>query len=476
MFRPTPHLLYLLSLFLISAITATPIANPHAQHDPFSPPTFNPTTDTSNSNSGGIKPYQASFFGPPTIDRKALKNPLLNPYTNPYGMLSAGVGAPPPHGHPGYGAYPGGYDANYAPPPPGYGGAGGYGTGYGNGGYGGEYGGFTHPGEPLPPIALEPVLEPIDLMNAPKNALPKPPSVATSDDDENDNSDGDGDGKAKGKDKGDTFLSASSHLGGFDPHQSYHHQHRGGNAGEDADEEAATENGKVKNRPLRNTDEPKGVAGTGWYLQQARKDHKVSPAMGGLGWEQERERRSRFNPKKGGLRGVLAGDGGVEAMGRAGDEQHGERKHDDGSDEERENGESKGKGKKRDKEKEKEQEEPEPEPLPEVEVKPAKDGRLKYEVNIGGYGSNLRPVAPSPSSSDGADGGDGGNGAAAPEGPSNYHTWSQEKNVKLTGDSMDPECQKYIQEKMLPKMGGRRRKGARTGRGGSAVFSVFGDD
>ncbi|KAI5852376.1 hypothetical protein BZA05DRAFT_452612 [Tricharina praecox] len=104
-------------------------------------------------------------------------------------------------------------------------------------------------------------------------------------------------------------------------------------------------------------------------------------------------------------------------------------------------------------EEEEEEEEEVKQAMPEVTVEHAADPEhpLKYKVNVGGIKT----------------------GPDDETGPSNFHVFTNEGTKKYSGDDMSPETQKYIIEKMLPKIGGRRRKG---GNSGGNVFSVFGDD
>jgi hypothetical protein len=105
-------------------------------------------------------------------------------------------------------------------------------------------------------------------------------------------------------------------------------------------------------------------------------------------------------------------------------------------------------------------EEPEPEPevpvempdLPEVEVTEDPEHPLKYNVNIGGIKT----------------------GPDDETGPSDFHVFTDETTLKLSSDDMNPETEKYIFEKMMPKLTGERRK--KGGNGGGNIFSVFGDD
>jgi len=103
-------------------------------------------------------------------------------------------------------------------------------------------------------------------------------------------------------------------------------------------------------------------------------------------------------------------------------------------------------------EKKKEEEEGPKQVMPEVEVEHAGDPEhpMRYKVNVGGIKT----------------------GPGDETGPSNFHVFTNEGTNTLSSNDMSPETRKYIIEKMLPKLGGRRKKGGNA----SSVFSVFGDD
>ena len=159
-----------------------------------------------------------------------------------------------------------------------------------------------------------------------------------------------------------------------------------------------------------------GIAGQGKYIDAARGDHKL-PA----GVEREREdRRGKY--RRLGL---------------------------DSWDDER-------KGSKKKETEEMEQEEPKavqnkPEEmqLPEVKVEQDPNHPLRYNVHIGEIKT----------------------GADDPAGPSNFHVFTDESTKEMSSNDMNPETERYIKEKMIPKLGGRRKKG---GNGGGNIFGVFG--
>lgn len=95
--------------------------------------------------------------------------------------------------------------------------------------------------------------------------------------------------------------------------------------------------------------------------------------------------------------------------------------------------------------------------LPQVEVVPDEDGAPKYKVNIGGAAS--------------------GKPGQEADGPTNFSVWTDEGVTEYSSKDMNPETDKYIREKLLPKMRPEGRKKGRKAASGSGggVFNVFGD-
>lgn len=64
----------------------------------------------------------------------------------------------------------------------------------------------------------------------------------------------------------------------------------------------------------------------------------------------------------------------------------------------------------------------------------------------------------------------GGIQKGAGGGTTNFHVYSDENGKKRFSDELDEDTEKYITENMIPKLGGKKRGGNRSG-----VWSVFGD-
>jgi hypothetical protein len=151
-----------------------------------------------------------------------------------------------------------------------------------------------------------------------------------------------------------------------------------------------------------------GIAGQGKYIDAARGEHKL-PA----GAERDRDdRRGKYG-----------------RFGLGYDEEKEERKESE----------------KKEAVPEKKKEE-----MPPVKVEQDPDHPLRYNVHIGGIKT----------------------GPNDETGPSDFHVFTDETTKKMSSNDMNPEAERYIREKMMPKLGGRRKKG---GNGGGNIFSVFGD-
>ncbi|KAF8245720.1 hypothetical protein K440DRAFT_645552 [Wilcoxina mikolae CBS 423.85] len=154
-----------------------------------------------------------------------------------------------------------------------------------------------------------------------------------------------------------------------------------------------------------------GIAGQGKYIDAARGEHKL-PA----GAERDRDdRRGRY---------------GRFGLGYS-------------EEEERKEPEKEPEKKEKVVEKKKEK-------MPPVEVEQDPDHPLRYNVHIGGIKT----------------------GPDDETGPSDFHVFTDETTKKMSSNDMNPETERYIREKMMPKLSGRRKKG---GNGGGNIFSVFGD-
>lgn len=300
----------------------------------------------------GIGPWEGEFFG---ADPGQEYRYALTPYAAP--MIGGGPGVGHPYANP-YAANPYAADtcgANYDP-----------------------RSGQTYPaGVPIELIAEHEAppptpLEPIDLMTAPKEKLPKPappppPPEPVAEP-----------------------VEAKGPAEGSRPQEKEELDFMGGRW---------------------------GIAGQGKYIDAARGDHKL-PA----GAEREREdRRGKY------------GRFGLDSW-----------------DDERKESKKKGTEEAGQEEPKVVQKKPEEMQLPEVKVEQDPNHPLRYNVNIGGIKT----------------------GPDDPTGPSNFHVFTDESTKKMSSNDMNPETEKYIKEKMIPKLGGRRKKG---GNGGGNIFSVFGD-
>jgi hypothetical protein len=84
---------------------------------------------------------------------------------------------------------------------------------------------------------------------------------------------------------------------------------------------------------------------------------------------------------------------------------------------------------------EQEAEEKKKQEMPPVEVMQDPDHPLRYKVNVGGVKSPEQGA------------------------PTNFHVFTDEGGKQMSSNDMNPETEKYIMEKMVPKMSGRRKKG-----------------
>lgn len=310
----------------------------------------------------GIGPWEGDFFGrdPGQEYRHGLTPypaPMMAPGPNPYGQQNPyaygdqnpyAYGEHNPYGHEEYPTYPGGAPMGF----------------------------IAEPEAPPPP----PPPEPIDLMSAPREKLPKKPQPKTT-------------------------APPKAEPTGLDK------------AKAETAEKPEKDEKKAEGDSFDFMGGKWGIAGQGKYIDDARGEHKMPAGT---------ERGSR--------RGKY---------GRFGDDQA--EKHGEETSEERKKKEEEAK-----EEEEKQKKEEEKPDMPPVEVVQDPDHPLRYNVNVGGIKT----------------------GPNDDTGPSNFHVFTDEGKREFSSNDMNPETEKYIFEKMVPKLSGKRKKG---GNGGGNIFSVFGD-
>jgi hypothetical protein len=273
------------------------------------------STSVSFPQFAGIGPWEGGFFGPDSGPNRFGPQPYpAYPPQAPYG-----------NGYNAYGDKASPYPPPPPPPPP-----------------GADYFGLQ------PEAVIEaPPLEPIDLMNAPKEKLPKRPNPPP-------------------------LKSVSAEAG---------------ESTEACEPEEKSDNEESAGDGYDFIGSRWGTAGQGKYIEAAKGDHRLGKERNRLieYWNAPTERKT------------------IKKDGKA---------------------------------KEKEEEKPKQE-MPEVTVTQDPEDPISYKVHIGGLRSQT------------------GEDGTAP--PTSYHVFSDENSKEIKSDSMSPEAEKYIMEKMVPKLGGRRK-------------------